>query len=250
MTRRDLQGEAKKLRRPWEIGKAFEKSAPCGPLVPASQIGHPDQGAIWLKVNGALQQEGDLNQMIWKLPEIIAILSRYFALQPGDVIMTGTPAGVGPITRGDVMEGHVAGVGNLTVKVVLPQEYQQTPTKPRLCAALFWIFHSRQRWAHDAGKARMPPIKNGGDPAPIHNLRFKIRAPHTECLNIRMYTVKKVAVVCRGGRQTSQRQDLKGRLPNSSPAKASTKGNRGWPLHAIAPRIPQIGRETCSAEHF
>jgi fumarylpyruvate hydrolase len=118
MTRRDLQGEAKKLGRPWEIGKAFEDSAPCTPLVPASQIGHPNQGEIWLKVNDAVQQEGDLNQMIWKVPEMISILSRFFELQPGDVIMTGTPAGVGPIVRGDVMEGYVAGVGNLTVKVL------------------------------------------------------------------------------------------------------------------------------------
>ncbi|MBF9046992.1 FAA hydrolase family protein [Rhodobacterales bacterium LSUCC0031] len=118
MTRRDLQGEAKRLGRPWEIGKAFEASAPCGPLIPASQIGHPDQGAIWLKVNGEIRQEGDLNQMIWKVPEMIAVLSRHFTLAPGDVIMTGTPAGVGPVTRGDVMEGHIAGVGDLTVKVV------------------------------------------------------------------------------------------------------------------------------------
>ena len=118
MTRRDLQGEAKKLGRPWEVGKSFDQSAPCTALVPASKIGHPDQGAIWLKVNGEIRQEGDLNQMLWKVPEMISILSRYFELVEGDVIMTGTPAGVGPIARGDVMEGHVAGVGNLTVKVL------------------------------------------------------------------------------------------------------------------------------------
>ena len=118
MTRRDLQGEAKKLGRPWEVGKSFDQSAPCTALVPASKIGHPDQGAIWLKVNGEIWQEGDLNQMLWKVPEMISILSRYFELVEGDVIMTGTPAGVGPIARGDVMEGHVAGVGNLTVKVL------------------------------------------------------------------------------------------------------------------------------------
>lgn len=117
MTRRDLQGEAKKLGRPWEVGKAFEHSAPCTDIVPASQIGHPDHGAIWLKVNGEVKQKGDLNQMIWKTAEQVAILSRYFELQPGDVIFTGTPAGVGPVKKGDVLEGFVEGVGTLKLKV-------------------------------------------------------------------------------------------------------------------------------------
>ncbi|SCW78114.1 fumarylacetoacetate hydrolase family protein [Ancylobacter rudongensis] len=118
MTRRDLQGEAKKLGRPWEIGKAFEDSAPCSALVPASVIGHPAAGKVWLNVNGTQRQVGDLNQMIWKVPEMISYLSGLFELQPGDVIMSGTPAGVGAIVRGDVMEGGVDGVGSLTVKVV------------------------------------------------------------------------------------------------------------------------------------
>ncbi|MEX0607092.1 MAG: fumarylacetoacetate hydrolase family protein [Halofilum sp. (in: g-proteobacteria)] len=117
MTRRDLQGEQKKMGRPWEIGKAFDASAPCGELVPATQIGHPDSGAIWLKVNGEMRQEGDLNQLIWKLPEMINHLSGLFTLAPGDIIMTGTPAGVGPIQRGDLMLGHVDGVGDLEVTV-------------------------------------------------------------------------------------------------------------------------------------
>ena len=117
MTRRDLQGEAKKAGRPWEIGKAFERSAPLGPIMPASEIGHPAEGAITLKVNGMLRQAGDLNQMIWKVPAIISYLSDYFVLAPGDVIMTGTPSGVGPVVKGDVMQAHIEGVGDLTVKV-------------------------------------------------------------------------------------------------------------------------------------
>ena len=118
MTRRDLQGEAKKLGRPWEVGKAFERSAPCGPLIPATEIGHPTQGAVTLDVNGERRQEGDLNQMIWKVPEMIAILSEYFELQPGDLIMTGTPSGVGPVNRGDTLKAVVEGVGEMTIRVV------------------------------------------------------------------------------------------------------------------------------------
>ncbi len=118
MTRRDLQGEAKKLGRPWEVGKAFEASAPCGPLVPASEIGHPAEGEVSLKVNGEVRQTGDLNQLIWKVPEMISYLSGLFTLQPGDIIMTGTPAGVGAVVRGDVLEGYVEGVGKIEVRVV------------------------------------------------------------------------------------------------------------------------------------
>ena len=118
MTRRDLQGEAKKLGRPWEIGKAFERSAPMGPIVPAEQTGYLESGRITLKVNGDLRQEGDLNQLIWKIPEMISYLSDFFELKPGDVIMTGTPAGVGAVSPGDVLEGDVEGVGTLTVRVV------------------------------------------------------------------------------------------------------------------------------------
>ncbi|MCJ8145028.1 fumarylacetoacetate hydrolase family protein [Ancylobacter sp. A5.8] len=118
MTRRDLQGEAKKLGRPWEVGKAFEASAPCTALVPASRIGHPTDGKVWLNVNGKQRQIGDLNQMIWKVPEMISYLSSLFELKAGDIIMSGTPAGVGAIVRGDLMEGGVDGVGTLTAKVV------------------------------------------------------------------------------------------------------------------------------------
>lgn len=118
MTRRDLQAEMKKMGRPWEIGKSFEASAPCGPLVPAERIGHPAEGAIWLKVNGETRQQGDLNQLIWKVPEMIAYLSELFELAAGDIIMTGTPAGVNAVKRGDKLHGHVDGVGDLEVVVV------------------------------------------------------------------------------------------------------------------------------------
>ncbi|MFN7001381.1 fumarylacetoacetate hydrolase family protein [Elioraea tepidiphila] len=115
MTRRDRQAEAKKLQRPWEIGKAFDQSCPITPIVPASRIGHPAKGSIWLKVNGAIRQQGDLAQQIWSVPETIAYLSRLVALAPGDLIMTGTPAGVGAVKPGDRLEGHVDGVGDLTI---------------------------------------------------------------------------------------------------------------------------------------
>jgi fumarylpyruvate hydrolase len=118
MTRRDLQGEAKKMGRPWEIGKAFERSAPMSELVLASETGHLDHGRVALQVNGELRQEGDLNQMIWKVPEMISYLSRFYDIAAGDLIMSGTPAGVGPITHGDVMVGTVDGLGSFTITVV------------------------------------------------------------------------------------------------------------------------------------
>lgn len=115
MTRRDLQGEAKKMGRPWEMGKAFDNSAPCTALKPVTMVGHPAKGAIWLKVNGAVKQKGDLSEMIWNVPEMISYLSKLITLRAGDVIMSGTPAGVGPVKAGDRLEGHVDGVGDLTV---------------------------------------------------------------------------------------------------------------------------------------
>ena len=118
MTRRDLQGIQKKLGRPWEIGKAFEASAPVGPILSADEIGHPDQGRITLTVNGELRQDGNLNQMIWKVPEQIAYLSEYYELAPGDVILSGTPSGVAAVEKGDEMVVEVEGMGSLTVKVV------------------------------------------------------------------------------------------------------------------------------------
>ncbi len=118
MTRRDLQGEQKKMGRPWEIGKAFERSAPIGPIHTVEEVGHLDQGRVELKVNNEIKQEGDLNQMIWKVPEMISYLSDYFELATGDVILSGTPAGVGPIVKGDVMDISVAGLGSMTIPVV------------------------------------------------------------------------------------------------------------------------------------
>ena len=118
MTRRDLQGKAKDTGRPWEVGKAFEFSAPCTPLIPASELGHPDAGAVTLDINGERRQTGDLNQMIWKVPEMISYLSGLFTLAPGDIILAGTPSGVGPVNRGDKLVGRVEGVGTLEVRVV------------------------------------------------------------------------------------------------------------------------------------
>lgn len=117
MTRRDLQSVAKAKGRPWEIGKAFERSGPIGPLQTVAEVGHPSSGRVELLVNGQVQQEGDLNQMIWKVPEMISYLSDYFELASGDVIMSGTPAGVGPIIGGDVMVANIEGINSLTVRV-------------------------------------------------------------------------------------------------------------------------------------
>ena len=117
MTRRDLQNEMKKQGRPWEIGKAFDESAPIGPLHPISTTGELMRGAITLAVNGALRQKGDLSELIWSVAETIEVLSKAWALQPGDLIFTGTPAGVGAVVAGDLMEGAIAGLGTLRVRV-------------------------------------------------------------------------------------------------------------------------------------
>jgi fumarylpyruvate hydrolase len=118
MTRRDLQGEAKKTGRPWDTGKGFDLSAPCSDLVRADKVGHPSSGRIWLKVNGETRQQGDLSELIWSLPEMIAYLSSLFTLRPGDLIMTGTPAGVAAVKRGDVLEGGVEGIGEIRTRIV------------------------------------------------------------------------------------------------------------------------------------
>jgi fumarylpyruvate hydrolase len=117
MTRRDLQAEAKKLARPWDTAKAFDHSAPLSPLVLASETGALMRGAITLDVNGARRQTGDISEMIWNVSEILAELGTYFELKPGDLIFTGTPAGVGPIKRGDTLRGAIEGLGTLDVSV-------------------------------------------------------------------------------------------------------------------------------------
>jgi fumarylpyruvate hydrolase len=118
MTRRDLQGEAKKMGRPWDTGKAFDQSAPCSALMPVSQCGHPSNGAVRLFVNDELRQDGDLNQLIWNVPDTIAYLSTLFALEPGDLIFSGTPAGVAAVKKGDVLKGHVDGLPDLIVRII------------------------------------------------------------------------------------------------------------------------------------
>jgi fumarylpyruvate hydrolase len=118
MTCRDLQTHAKQLGRPWMRGKAFESSSPCSAIRPVSNCGHPHHGAINLWVNGELRQAGDLSQQIWKVPEIITFLSRDFELAPGDIILTGTPAGVAAVHLGDKLEAVIEGVEKLSVSVV------------------------------------------------------------------------------------------------------------------------------------
>ena len=117
LTRRDLQIASRDMKRPWEVGKFFDNSAPCGALKPASEIGHPTKGFIRLKQNGAVKQDGDLAQMIWNIPETINKLSEMCELKAGDVIFTGTPSGVGPTVAGDKLECEIEGVGTLTVTI-------------------------------------------------------------------------------------------------------------------------------------
>jgi fumarylpyruvate hydrolase len=117
LTRRDLQEEAKGMRRPWDMGKGFDASAPCSEIYPATKIGHPTSGNITLTVNGDNRQSGDIGDMIWNIPESVAYLSGLVTLEPGDLIYTGTPEGVGAVNRGEEIVVHVDGVCDLTLKI-------------------------------------------------------------------------------------------------------------------------------------
>ena len=117
MTRRDRQAEAKAARRPWELAKSFDASAPMGPIVPAATFGSPDAGALTLAVNGTIRQQGDLSDMVWSVAELIAELSKSSALAAGDVILTGTPSGVGPVQPGDRLVGTIRGLPELSLIV-------------------------------------------------------------------------------------------------------------------------------------
>jgi len=117
LTRRDLQAEAKKAGRPWDAAKNFDQSAPLGAIHTVSEVGHPEAGRIWLSVNGQIRQDGDLRELIWSVPECIAELSTYGELAPGDLIFTGTPAGVSALVRGDEVTGGIDGVGQISVRI-------------------------------------------------------------------------------------------------------------------------------------
>jgi fumarylpyruvate hydrolase len=118
MTRRDLQMKMREMGRPWEIGKAFDRSAPIGPIHPASEIGHFESAGLWLTVNGETKQKSDVSHLIWSVAETVAYLSQFFRLEPGDVIFTGTPEGVGAVKQGDTMKVGVERLGEVTVRVV------------------------------------------------------------------------------------------------------------------------------------
>jgi fumarylpyruvate hydrolase len=120
MTRRDLQNAMREIKRPWDIGKSFAQAAPIGPIHRVAEVGHPKRGRIALEVNGAIRQQGDLADMIWDVPHILQFLAQYYELLPGDLVFTGTPAGVGAVVAGDVLTGRIESLGELRVRIVGP----------------------------------------------------------------------------------------------------------------------------------
>jgi len=120
-TRRDLQQQAKDMGRPWDFGKGFDRSAPCAPLSRVAEVGHPDKGRIWLSVNGVVKQDADLAELIWPIPDVISILSQSMRLAPGDIIYSGTPAGVGAVKPGDKIAGGVIGLTDIAIEIGAPE---------------------------------------------------------------------------------------------------------------------------------
>jgi fumarylpyruvate hydrolase len=118
MTRRDLQMKMREMGRPWEVGKAFDRSAPIGPIHPTSEVGHFENAGLWLTVNGETKQQSDVSYLIWSVAETVAYLSKFFRLEPGDLIFTGTPEGVGAVQKGDTMKVGVDRLGEIGVSVV------------------------------------------------------------------------------------------------------------------------------------
>lgn len=118
MIRRDVMRACIEHEHSWDLCKSFDGASPCGPLRPAAEIGHPERGAIWIKVNGEIRQHGDISDMVWKPAEVVARLSRYSRLEPGDIVYTGTPKGPAPVIRGDRLEGHIDEIGDLVVTIV------------------------------------------------------------------------------------------------------------------------------------
>jgi fumarylpyruvate hydrolase len=121
MTRRDLQNAMREIKRPWDIGKSFADAAPIGPVYPVTQVGHPARGRIALDVNGQARQRGDLADMIWDVPHVLHFLSEYYELLPGDLVFTGTPAGVAAVSPGDELVGRIEGLGTLSIRIVPPK---------------------------------------------------------------------------------------------------------------------------------
>jgi fumarylpyruvate hydrolase len=118
MTRRDLQSAMREIKRPWDIGKSFAQAAPIGPIHRVAEVGHPKQGRIVLEVNGAIRQQGDLSDMVWDVPHMLHFLAQYYELLPGDLVFTGTPAGVAAVVAGDMLIGRIESLGELRIRIV------------------------------------------------------------------------------------------------------------------------------------